>query len=196
MKYLIFIASLFIASCSNDINSVELNKRTETPHVWINEYHYSNLDPSANQEFIEIAGTVGFNLSDIVIQLYKNWNGKTYSTRTLTGVIPNNGSNGIGFIRFTYPVNSIVDTLAGIAVYNKSTLELLQFISYGDTITANNGIAKGYLSELIPFEESNTGTDSVSIQKNGSGRFYSDFNWSGPSYKSPNAINYGQTITP
>lgn len=193
MKYLILFLFPVIWSCLK--SETEVTPRTVTPpNVWINEYHYSNANPTANQEFIEIAGETGFNLSNIVIQLYKNWNGKVYSTRTLTGTIPS-GSNGIGFIRFTYPTNTIIDTLGGIAVWDKSTNNLLQFISYNDTITAVNGLAAGNISELVSQTEGN-GPSDISIQKIGSGRTYVDFNWSGPSIKTPNVVNSGQTITP
>ena len=58
------------------------------PAVWINEIHYDNAGTDVG-EFIEIAGTAGFDLAGYSLVVYNGSNGGTYGTTLLSGVIPN-----------------------------------------------------------------------------------------------------------
>lgn len=53
---------------------------------WINEFHYDNTGTDAG-EFVEIAGPVGFNLSNCAVILYNGSGGAVYDTKTLTGLL-------------------------------------------------------------------------------------------------------------
>ena len=65
---------------------------------WINEIHYDNASGDVN-EGIEIAGAAGIDLSCFEIVLYNGSNGASYSTTTLSGLIPDEGC-GYGAIGF------------------------------------------------------------------------------------------------
>jgi len=53
---------------------------------WINEFHYDNTGTDTG-EFVEIAGPVGFNLSNCALILYNGSGGAVYDTRTLSGLL-------------------------------------------------------------------------------------------------------------
>src|SRR6185436_16494654 len=59
-----------------------------TGAVWINEFHYDNSGADAD-EFIEIAGPAGLDLSGYSLILYNGNGGVAYNTRALTGVFTN-----------------------------------------------------------------------------------------------------------
>ena len=47
--------------------------------IWINELHYDNVGVDAN-EFFEIAGPAGFDLTGYIVYLYNGANGLLYNT--------------------------------------------------------------------------------------------------------------------
>lgn len=160
--------------------------------IWINEFHYDNVGTDVN-EFIEIAGTAGINLSTYQLILYNGANGLSYNTLNLTGIIPNQ-SNGFGTIAFVYPVNGIQNgSPDGIALVKDGT-NVIEFISYLGIFTATNGPANGMLSVNVGVSENASTPVGFSLQKIGSGSAGSAFTWSGPADDSPGTLNVGQTM--
>ena len=76
--------------------------QTFTPNLssklpWINELHYDNVAGGSANEFIEIAGPAGLDLSGYSVYLYNGASGKDYRIMPLTGIIPDE-DNGFGSI--------------------------------------------------------------------------------------------------
>lgn len=162
-----------------------------SPVAWINEFHYDNIGIDVD-EFIEIAGPAGLDLSTFSIELYSGGTSKQYSnTIFLSGIIPDQ-SNGIGTLSFNTPglQNGPSD---GFALIDSGIV--LQFLSYEGTLTATDGTANGMTSIDVGVRESNSTTPlGHSLQLKGSGIQYSHFTWNEPSVASPGSINIGQTI--
>src|ERR687892_131196 len=102
-----------------------------TPNVFINEFHYDNASTDVN-EFVEVAGPAGLNLSGYSIVLYNGSGGAVYDTKPLSGIIPNQ-MNGFGTVSVLTPglQNGSPD---GIALVKDGTA-LIQFLSYEGTFT-------------------------------------------------------------
>lgn len=154
--------------------------------VWINEFHYDNIGTDTN-EFVEIAGPAGTDLSGHQIVLYNGANGTVYNTLNLSGSIPDEGA-GFGAIAFNYPSNGIQNgSPDGIALVANSTL--VEFISYEGTFTGSGGPADGVLSVDVGVAESNstTATDE-SLQRDNSDLANPGI-WGGPALASPGLLN-------
>lgn len=168
-----------------------------SPEVWINEFHYENASTDVD-EFIEIAGPAGLDLSEYTIELYNGQNGNIYDSVILSGILPNQ-SNGIGFAVINFPTNGIQNGAPdGIALVNNGIV--LQFISYEGAFTAGPGgplgpgAANGMTSVDIEVKEQSYTPIGQSLQIKGTGVQYNDFTWTLPSTASPGNINTGQTI--
>ena len=163
-------------------------------NIWINEFHYDNVGIDAN-EFIELAGTAGLNLTGFTFVLYNGSNGANYGALTLPGgVIPDEG-NGFGAVSFLIPgiQNGAPD---GIALVDPSGA-VLEFISYEGSFTAVDGPAIGITSTDIGVSETGGTTATSSLQRIGNGTSGGDFLWSGPTDpSSPGVLNVNQTVTP
>ncbi len=158
--------------------------------MWINEFHYDNKGGDRD-EFVEVAGTAGTDLSGWTLLGYNGANGEVYATVALTGVISSQ-QNGLGVLAFDFSglQNGAPD---GLALVNAQG-ELVQFLSYGGSFTATTGIAAGVTSEDIGVTE-NSGTNrGHSLQLIGSGNRYIDFIWDAPKRNTMDAINQGQTF--
>ncbi len=102
--------------------------------IFINEFHYDNAGTDAN-EFIEIAGVAGTDLTDWSIVLYNGNNGGVYDTQNLTGTIPDQ-TDGFGTVAIDFPVNGIQNgSPDGIALVD-NTGKVIQFLSYEGVLTA------------------------------------------------------------
>lgn len=163
-----------------------------TPEIWINEIHYDNVGTDTG-EAIEIAGAAGVDLSDYQIVLYNGLNGNMYgSTITLSGILIND-INGFGFQSFSYV--GIQNDMEGIALVKVSTGNVIQFLSYEGSFTANNGPAVGMASIDIGVSESNITTAiGTSMQLVGTGSEYVDFTWSTEVPETYDGVNNGQTM--
>ncbi|CAN0459660.1 unnamed protein product, partial [Hapterophycus canaliculatus] len=159
------------------------------PSVWINEFHYDNGGTDIG-EFVEIAGTAGFDLSGYSIVLYNGNGGSSYNTINLSGNIDDEG-NGFGAISVsaTGIQNGGPD---GIALMNGATV--IEFLSYEGAFTATNGPANGITSTDVGVSENSGTTAGNSIQLKGSGSVAGDFTWTAPSSDSPGDLNDGQTL--
>ena len=160
--------------------------------VFFNELHYDNTGTDAG-EAIEIAGPAGTNLSGWSIVLYNGADGLSYDTKALSGIIPNQQA-GFGTLAFTYPVNGIQNgSPDGMALVNGATV--VQFLSYEGTFTALNGPANGMLSVNIGVSENGTEPVGRSVRLTGTGQFYEDFTWAGPTLAATfGAVNTGQSF--
>ncbi|MFD2166174.1 endonuclease [Thalassotalea euphylliae] len=186
-----YVACVFESNCSDDSGgggSTDPIPNDTAP--WINEFHYDNQG-SDRDEFVEIAGVAGTNLSGWKIEAYNGNGGKLYKTINLSGVISNQ-SNGYGALAFT--ATSLQNGSAdGIALINAQG-EVVQFISYEGTLTATNGVASGLRSDGINVSETSSTPTGYSLQLRGQGTGYDAFNWQGPSSSSRGSLNSGQTM--
>lgn len=157
--------------------------------VWINEFHYDNAGSDRN-EFVEVAGTAGTNLSGWQLIAYNGSNGQAYKTLTLSGSIANM-QNNYGVAKFTF--SGLQNGKDAIALVNKDG-ELVQFISYEGSFAATNGAAQGQTSVNINVSENSSTKVGYSLQLSGSGSQYSDFTWRSPANDTPGAVNNGQTL--
>lgn len=165
--------------------------------AWINEFHYDNAGTDSD-EFIEIAGTAGLNLSGWTIVLY---NGPvTYgtavnlSTAAPSSVIPNL-ENCFGVVSITYPTDGLQNGGSdGFALVNNLG-EVVQFLSYEGTITATAGPASGLTSVDVGRAETTTTPVGQSLQLSGTnGTAYASFAWQTPQTATKGAFNTGQTF--
>ncbi|MCB0456981.1 MAG: HYR domain-containing protein, partial [Flavobacteriaceae bacterium] len=161
------------------------------PSVFINEIHYDNTGTDQD-EAIEIAGPAGTNLSTYSLVLYNGNNGQEYDSLTLSGTIDDEG-NGFGALNF--PIAGIQNgSPDGIVLANNGTI--IQFLSYEGSFTAVDGIATGLTSTDIGVSEPGSTPIGESLQLSGTGTYYSDFTWTGPTASSPGDVNSGQTYIP
>lgn len=140
------------------------------PPVRISEFHYDNNLTDIG-EAIEISGPAGTDLTGYSIVLYNGSNNLTYTPLVnLTSVIPANCTldNTRGVIVQNYGTNGLQNgNPDGIALVKGTTV--IEFISYGGTITAANGPAQGMTSIDIGVAESGATPVGFSLQRNGAG---------------------------
>ena len=159
---------------------------------WINELHYDNTSTDAN-EGVEVAGPAGLALTNFALVAYNGSDGLSYSNRTLSGTLPDQ-SNGYGTVWFAMP--SLQNGPDAVALVKNGT-NVLQFLSYEGSFTANNGPASGLTSTNLPVTEATGSSLGYSLQlKAGTGVTYSAFTWAGSSTNSRGALNAGQGIPP
>lgn len=152
--------------------------------IWINEVNYDDPTTDSN-EFVEVAGPAGTDLSVYTLLLINGTDGETYDTIPLSGTIDDEGC-GFGAVSFATPgiQNGSPD---GIAIVSNGTT-FIQFISYEGVFFATNGL----LSVDIGGDPGN-GEDA--LQLIGSGDAYADFTWTTNTF-SAGSLNPGQSILP
>lgn len=174
------------------INNDDVPAGSVTP--FINEFHYDNAGTDTN-EFIEIAGSAGTNLSGWALVLYNGGNGQSYSTINLSGTFADM-QNGMGVLSFaaTGIQNGSPD---GIALVNVATGQVVEFISYEGVMTATNGPAAGMTSVDVGAGVEEPGdANGTSISRVGIGG-QDNFTWQVVTGgDTAGAINTGQTFTP
>jgi len=166
----------------------------------INEFHYQNLGADFT-EFVEIAHKSSYSLAGHKIFFYDGQTGMVYKQTedlsTLSLSISNEAKGtGYNFTSFAVyePTSSLIDSVGGIALAGPDN-SIIDFISYGAQITANDGPAAGSTSFLVPVFEGSTSAPQSSLQLNGIGYQQTNFTWVGPELASPGLINKGQSIT-
>ncbi|HPF39137.1 MAG TPA: endonuclease [Phycisphaerae bacterium] len=158
--------------------------------AWINELHYDN-DGADTNEFVEIAGTAGLNMSGWSIVAYNGSNGASYSTTNLMGTISDQ-QNGFGTL--AYSISGLQNGAPdGIALVDDNG-DVVQFLSYEGDFTATNGPADGLTSVDIGVSEPSTTTAGYSLQLSGTGSEYSDFTWQSAAAHTSGLKNTGQTF--
>lgn len=163
---------------------------TLSSDVFINEFHYDNSGADKN-EFIEIMGISGTDLTGWSLLLYNGSNGLAYKTINLSGELLNQ-SNGYGFAAFYQSgiQNGADDAIA--LVDNEHSVR--QFLSYEGAITAQDGVAFGMTSSDIGIMEPGTTPLGQSLQLMGTGTNYQDFSWH-LAEATPNNLNSEQQIS-
>jgi len=190
--------------------------RNRPGSVWINEFNYNNDFlgyESDTQEFVEIAGPAGTDITGWQIQLwlsggnYEQGASYTYATYTITNsTVFANEHNGFGFfiladvemgsydipltITNTYQgdYSHISDGLSpsGIRLLNEAGGEE-QSLCYEGSLPQFTNVAP---QEVYTFD------DPYSIQLAGSGTGYTAFAWIHTNGMSPGAVNVGQSFPP
>ena len=163
---------------------------TSGTFVYINEFHYDNDSTDAN-EFIEIAGLAGIDVTGWSVVLYNGANGNPYNSRTLNGTMGDAG-NGVGFM--TVSIQGIQNGAPdGIALVD-DTGAVVQFLSYEGTLTGASGPATGLTSTNIGVSESSSTDATESLQLSGFGCVYEDFVWNPPATSTATMPNNNQTF--
>ncbi len=161
---------------------------TVTP--WINEFHYDNKGGDRN-EFVEIAGPAGTDVSGWTVVGYNGSGGAVYGSVGLSGSIPDQAS-GFGTRSVDFPglQNGAPD---GIALIDAAGV-VVDFIAYEGSLTATSGPASGMTAVDIGVSESGNDRGFRSLQLTGSGDRASSFTWQAPAPASPGLPNDGQTF--
>ena len=159
--------------------------------VFINEIHYDNTGADT-LEGIEIAGPAGTDLSCYELVLYNGSNSSSYSTTSLSGIIPD---LECGFGTVWFPISGIQNGAPdGVALYDTCDMEVVQFLSYEGTITAVDLPAMGLTSSDIGVSESGSSAIEHSLQLQGTGSAYSDFTWAASDSATENLVNNAQSF--
>ena len=158
--------------------------------VFVNEIHYDNAGGDVG-ESVEIAGPAGTSLEDWDVVLYNGSNGSQYDTINLSGTIDDEG-NGFGALAFDMAgiQNGAPD---GLALVDDEG-NVIQFLSYEGSFTADGGPADGETSTDIGVDEDPAPPIGQSLQLKGSGTTYGDFTWTAPTAASSGSVNDGQTF--
>ncbi len=189
--YYVVQALDMVGNASGFSSEVSALPEAPTPVAWINEFHYDNRKTDRN-EFVEVAGNAGLDLSGWALVGYNGANGSAYDTISLSGVIPNQLS-GFGTLAFDFSglQNGSPD---GIALVD-DTGTVVEFLSYEGSFSATDGPASGMSSTDVGVSEDSSTGNRDSLQRVGTGQLGSDFSWSGPSPSSEGQINSGQTFS-
>ena len=164
----------------------------DTSTVFINEFHYDNVDTDAG-EFIEVAAPAGTDLTGWSIVLYNGSGGALYDTDALSGTVADQ-QNGWGTVVVNYAVNGIQNGAPdGIALVRPDN-SVEQFLSYEGTFTAAGGPANGMTSESVGVSEDGTTPAGWSLQLTGTGLAYGDFTWAAPAANTAGQPNTGQVF--
>ena len=116
------------------------------PETRFVEIHYDNVGSDVN-EAIEIEGPAGLAVAGWSVVLYNGSGGAVYSTRALTGTIPDM-CNGRGVIALRYEPDGIQNGPDGFALVDAAG-KVVEFFSYEGTFTATDGPAVGLLSTIM-----------------------------------------------
>ncbi|MEO7360362.1 MAG: DNA/RNA non-specific endonuclease [Gemmatimonadaceae bacterium] len=160
---------------------------TAIPPVRFSEFHYDNTGADVG-ESIEISGPAGTDLAGYSVVLYNGNGGALYnagggsSSLTLSGTIPANctvdPTRGVIVLTVVGLQNGDPD---GFALVNSGSA--VEFLSYGGTFTATNGVAAGLLSSDVGVKEATNTLVGQSLQRDGAGT------WSGPKASTFGACN-------
>jgi len=161
---------------------------TNLTSVWINEFVYDPPGADSN-EFIEVAGQAGVDLSGYSLVLYDGLDGQSYATSILSGVIDNEGCD---YGSLSFPVANLQNGPDGIALVKDGTTTV-QLISYEGVFTVNNGPAQGLMP--LNLNVSQSGSTTNTVQLSGAGTNLTAFSWV-LSSNSEGSLNTGQIISP
>ncbi len=155
---------------------------------FINEFHYAQSGTDTG-EFVEIAAAAGTDLSGYAVALY-DAAGTFYRFIPLSGIVPNQ-QNGFGARAFAVGTDVIPNGPGAIALYRNT--DVLEFLSFGGTITATDGPAAGRTSTNVGVVEDDTTSPTSSISRIGQGDGGSDFGFVNTT-ATPNGVNNGQSF--
>ena len=159
------------------------------PAPFINEIHYDNAGADVD-EFVEVAGVAGTSLAGWALVLYNGMNGAAYVEKELSGTIPDQDG---GFGTLAWLIRGIQNGAPdGIALV--STTGVLQFLSYEGSFFATNGPALGMLSTDIGAAQGGSDAIGRTLQLQGAGTAYADFEWSVAVLGTMGEVNLGQSF--
>lgn len=175
---------------SNVVSATTESSVVVSENAWINEIHYDNKGRDRN-EFIEVAGNAGLDLTGWSLVGYNGNNGAPYFTQNLSGVI-SNVSNGFGIVSVN--ISGLQNGAAdGVALVDASG-NVVQFLSYEGVLTATSGVAAGLTSTDIGVAETSSTKVGESLQLAGTGSSYEDFTWQSAGNDTPSNVNNGQSF--
>jgi uncharacterized protein len=174
---------------------------TPTDVVFVNEFHYDNVGTDVG-EFIEVAVTVGTDLSGWSIVRYNGANGEVYTTPSsvddaeddLGTLTPTGAIDGYEFVVVEYPSNGLQNGAPdGFALVDADG-GVVQFLSYEGAFTAVNGPANGLTSTDVGVSQPSSTPVGASLQLTGTGSVATDFSWVSTTEHTAGAVNTGQTF--
>ena len=153
----------------------------------------------ADDEFIEVAMVNGYNLNQHRLTLY-NGNGNQYEDLNMNNIrndFTTNIRDGILYRKYVFGAvgsrDNIVNGIGGVAIVDiRNNGRVIEFLSYGGRITAQDGRANGERSTNIGKTQGPDNDDDDSISRIGTGYLGSDFRWEIRRF-TPGDINIGQT---
>ena len=158
---------------------------------WINELHYDNAGTDSN-EFVELAGPAGLDLTGYALVAYNGATGAQYLTVALAGTLPEQ-QECLGTLAFdVVPLQN--GSPDGVALVDPLGT-VLQFLSYEGAFSAVDGPASGQLSTDIFVAETGVTPVGESLQLGGTGSGYGQFTWDLPQAHTRGQPNAGQTFT-
>ncbi|MEN8006038.1 MAG: PKD domain-containing protein [Candidatus Krumholzibacteriota bacterium] len=161
------------------------------PEVWINEFHYDN-DGADKNEFVEVAGTAGTDLTGWTVAGYNGADGTVYMTVGFAGTLADQmGGFGTQAVEMVGMQNGSPDGLALV----DGTGTVIQFLSYEGSFTATDGPAAGMTATDIGISEPADATRRTSLQLAGTGSAYADFYWEGGLGKTDGSVNVNQVFS-
>jgi cysteine-rich repeat protein len=142
---------------------------------WINEIHYDNVGGDQN-EFVEVAGPAGLDLSGWLLIAYNGSNGTKYDTQSLSGVFPDQ-QNGYGTLAFDFSAlqNGAPDGVTLVDGNNNNSV--IDFISYEGNFVATDGEAQGAMSSDIGVSETSSTPLGDALYMMGTGNQKGSFTW-------------------
>ena len=159
--------------------------RAVTP--FFNEIHYDNISRDAGEAF-EIALPMEMDPAEIEVILYNGSNGRPSATHSGDTFWQSQVFEDAG-VRLFYRSCKLQNSMEGLALVNKITGEVYQFLSYEGEFEAKSGSAKGMRSTDIGVRETSSTKRGTSMQLSGEGRHYQDFKWE--SVESPCSWGFG-----
>lgn len=165
--------------------------------AFINEIHYQNRLVDVT-EFVEIASRTSYSLEGHKLVFYDGDSGRVYKTEEIGGELDvSNDDPRIGFTFTAVSVftidNEVQNGPDAIALVDERN-NVLDFISYGGTVTAIDGPAEGQTATLMGVVEDPNILPTNSLQLGGIGAQPADFGWQSSQLSTPGSINTGQVI--
>jgi endonuclease/exonuclease/phosphatase family metal-dependent hydrolase len=166
--------------------------------VFVNEFHYDNTGSDVG-EFVEVVAGPDFQqkFSEIDVLFYNGSNGEIYHTLNLAGSEFARTTTANAFDIFTADLGGTIQNGPdGIALVNRTTNQVIHFLSYEGTFAGTAGSALGITSTNIGVSQTTSeplGSNALGLT--GSGGIRTNFNWTkitGPYSKG--AVNSGQTL--
>jgi len=171
-------------------------KPTVTLTAFINEIHFQQDGLDFN-EFIEIAyPTATVDIKTYSIVQYNGFgNVRNGGVLSLSGATIGGTAGPYTFAYQDY-AGVLEESDEAIALVDGNN-NVVQFLDYDASfrIVGQNGAAAGLTSQRIPVTEPSSTAATESLQLTGSGCYYDDFTWTGPTTNTKGGTNTGQTFT-
>ena len=177
--FVAFIAFQFVAFSQN--------------YVWINEISYDDAGTD-DLEFIEVAGTAGFTLTDYKLYFVNGNDSTTYQKISLSTLIIPDQANGYGAVTPTFSQGTLQNGPDGIALVYKDSL-VVQFISYEGVLNSKITTKGTQYIKSTDIGVSQLSDDNNSLQLTGNDVFAPSFTWV-KDLRTPGSLNANQTPNP